>query len=371
MTETTTTPWYQVTDETAISTPGLLVFPERVQQNIAAMIAIAGDVNRLWPHIKTHKMPAVIQLQMAQGIHRFKCATLGEVQLLVDCKAKHILFAMQPSKDKLVQFLKLQHQHPEISFSTLVDNTASLNTFSELAQQEGQQLKLWVDLNVGMNRTGIIPDQQAVTLYRSIEKDLFLKAMGLHAYDGHIRPHKLADRISKCNEGFQAVDQLKTAIEEQGGSVPDIIAGGSPTFFPHAQRSDVYLSPGTTLLWDAGYSRIWEESPFKTAAVLATRVLSKPAEHILCFDLGHKAIASEMPLPRAIILGLETAVHRGQSEEHLIVETPLASHYQVGDLCYALPYHICPTVVKYNKARTVSKGNPLEYWEIKARDYVL
>ena len=78
-----------------------------------------------------------------------------------------------------------------------------------------------------------------------------------------------------------------------------------------------------------------------------------------------------MPLPRAIIFGLETAVHRGQSEEHLIIETPLADQYQVGDMAYALPYHICPTVAKHNKAQIVSKGQLSEYWEVKARDYIV
>ncbi len=363
--------WYKVKNENDLKTPGLLVFPDRVRHNIKSMIAVSGDVNRLWPHIKTHKMPAVIQLQIEQGIRRFKCATLGEVQLLVDCGAAHILFAMQPSKDKLLHLMELQKQHPEIAFSTLVDNIHSLELFGELATKHSQQLSLWMDLNLGMNRTGIIPGPEAVELYQRMEKHPWLKPQGFHAYDGHIRPPNLEERIEKCNTAFQAAEQLKTSIEAVGGNVPDIIAGGSPTFYPHALRGSTFLSPGTTLLWDAGYSRIWQESPFLTAAVLTTRVLSKPAENLLCFDLGHKAIAPEMPLPRAIIMGLEDAVHRGQSEEHLIVETPLANQYQVGDLCYALPYHICPTVVKYNKALTVVEGMPAEYWEIKARNYIL
>ena len=363
--------WYKVIDETKVSTPGLLVFPDRVRNNITSMIAIAGDVNRLWPHIKTHKMAAVVQLQMEHGIRRFKCATLGEVQLLVDCGVDHILLAMQPDRDKLLKILKLQQNHPEISFSVLVDNATSLKVFSELAEQKLQNLNLWLDLNIGMNRTGIIPGSEAVKLYREIENHPWLTAKGLHAYDGHIRPHKLDERIAKCDVGFQAVFELKRTIESAGGKVADIIAGGSPTFFPHSLRGDVFLSPGTTLLWDAGYSKIWEESPFLIAAVLATRIISKPAKNILCFDLGHKAMAPEMPLPRAIIFGLETAVHKGQSEEHLIIETPLADQYQVGDMAYALPYHICPTVAKHNKAQIVSEGQLSEYWEVKARDYIV
>ena len=92
------------------------------------------------------------------------------------------------------------------------------------------------------------------------------------------------------------------------------------------------------------------------AAVVVTRLISIPNKNIYCFDLGHKAIASEMPLPRVEIFGLEKAVHKGQSEEHLILEYKQDNNFKVGDLFYGIPYHICPTVAKYNKAYTVTEG---------------
>ena len=132
-----------------------------------------------------------------------------------------------------------------------------------------------------------------------------------------------------------------------------------------------HLSPGTTLLWDLGYKRIWEESPFLNAAVVVTRLISKPNKNIFCFDIGHKAIASEMPLPRVEIFGLEGAVHKGQSEEHLIIEYTEENTFKVGDLFYAIPYHICPTVAKYNRAYTVHQENLGALWKIDARNYHL
>lgn len=363
--------WYAIADTSRINSPGLIVYPERIKQNIAAMLSVAGNVNRLWPHVKTHKMPEVIRLQMAQGITRFKCATLGEALMLAHCGVTHILLAIQPTREKLKSFLAFQKKFPEIQCSTLVDNPRSLALFEKETATAGTHLKLWVDLNLGMHRTGITPGPEAAALYLAIEKSAVLSALGLHAYDGHIRSPELHERITTCNAAFEAVEALKKTIESQGGTVPYSIAGGSPTFLPHALRDEVLLSPGTTLLWDAGYARIWKESPFVQAAVLATRVISKPAPDILCFDLGHKAIAPEMPLPRAILMGLEDAEHRGQSEEHLIVYTPKANQYEVGDLVYAIPYHICPTVVKYNKVHTAVQGKITGFWKVEARDYVI
>ena len=111
-------------------------------------------------------------------------------------------------------------------------------------------------------------------------------------YDWHIRPLDLQERISKCDAAFDSVSVLINQIESSGGSIPEIITGGSPSFYPHALRKNSLLSPGTTLLWDLGYKKIWKESPFLNAAVLITRLISKPNANTLCFDLGHKAVAS-------------------------------------------------------------------------------
>ena len=153
-----TTHWYKVKQENKLVTPGLLVYPERIKENIASMIKIAGGNGRLWPHIKTHKMREVVKLQMEQGITRFKCATLGEVELLISCNVTHILLAHQPTEEKAKYFLSLQASNPQIQFSTLVDNLDSLQLFSTLAAALNQELSLWIDINNGMNRTGIVPE---------------------------------------------------------------------------------------------------------------------------------------------------------------------------------------------------------------------
>ena len=360
--------WYKVKNETDLMTPALLIYPERIKQNIESMITISGDVNRLIPHVKTYKMQAVVNLQMNYGIKEFKCATLGELQMLISCGVKHILLAIQPTQKKVIQILKEQKNYPEIVFSTLVDNLDSLRLFSDLAMAHKQKMNLWVDINNGMNRTGIIP-ANAVELYIKLYNDPNLNAKGLHVYDGHIRFHELKERVKQCVDDFKPIKNLIVKIEKQGGSVPEQITGGSPSFYPHSLVKTNRLSPGTTLLWDLGYQKIWKESPFLFAAILATRLISKPNNNILCFDLGHKAVASEMPLPRLEILGLEDAVHKGQSEEHLIIEHKNANNFKVGDLFYAIPYHICPTVAKYSKAYTIVNGEIGDFWKIEARDY--
>jgi len=83
-----------------------------------------------------------------------------------------------------------------------------------------------------------------------------------------------------------------------------IIAGGIPTFPIHSKRKNVVVSPGTPLLWDQGYTNLFPDLNFRPAAVLLSRIISKPNSNLICFDLGHKSVASEMQFPRVEFLNI-------------------------------------------------------------------
>ena len=363
--------WYELINDRDLVTPALLLYPARVRQNTVNMIAMAGGTERLRPHIKTHKMAEIIEIQMQMGIQKFKCATIPEAELLARCGAKDVLLAMQPVGIQIKRLFHLVETYPETSFSTLVDNTDSVAQIKKEVRSRGVTMDLWLDLNNGMNRTGIIPGAKAVNLYKSLANDPEVILRGMHLYDGHIRTSDPDLRKQDCDRDFKAVSEMQKALENDGCTVTDIITGGSPTFPVHAQRKHNELSPGTVLLWDAGYASKFDDLRFDHAAVLACRIVSKPAEHLLCFDLGHKAVASEMPLPRVRFLGEHDFEQISQSEEHLVVKCPDNALYGIGDICYAVPVHICPTVSKYPKALTVEKNKITGSWAVAARDHVM
>lgn len=361
--------WYTLNNHENVITPNLMVFPDIIERNIQLMIKMAGGSSNLRPHIKTHKIGEIIRLQQAYHIHKFKCATIAEAELLGQCKAKDILLAHQPVGANVSRFFELIAKYPNSKFSTIIDNDISLQKISDAAKSKKIIASIWLDVNCGMNRTGILPDEKAITLYKAIENNQFLKAEGLHVYDGHIRNSDLNSRTKNCNQAFNQIIALKERIEQSGIPVKTIVAGGSPTFPIHCKRENVECSPGTTLLWDFGYGSSFTDLPFIPAAVLCTRIISKPSPNMLCLDLGHKAIASEMVFPRMHILGNHDFKQSGQSEEHLILETKEASKYTIGDLFYAIPTHICPTVAKYKNVLTVVDGQITGSWAVAARDY--
>jgi D-serine deaminase-like pyridoxal phosphate-dependent protein len=360
--------WYHVVNVDEIASPALLVYLDRVDHNIRDMIAVAGGVDRLRPHVKTHKLPEVIRRQLVLGICKFKCATIAEAEMLAECGCPDVLLAYQPVGPNISRLWDLTARYPATAFSAIVDDERTVRRLSEAFSGTGRRIDLLVDLDSGMHRSGVAPGEDAAVLYALVASLPGLAAGGLHAYDGHIRDADVAARTSAANTAFEPVARLRRDLEGAGFSVPRVVVGGTPTFPVHAQRTGVELSPGTCIFWDAGYGSQLPDQPFRPAALVLTRVVSRPGPGRLCLDLGHKAIASENPHPRVQLLDLPEATPVMHSEEHLVVETPRADRFAVGDACYGIPWHICPTVALYGAATVIDDHRATGSWRVVARE---
>lgn len=349
-----------------IPSPALLINLATVDHNLARMIAIAGNADRLRPHMKTHKLPQLIRRQLALGITKFKCSTIAEAEMVADCGAPDVLLAGQPVGPNIRRLLALMEKFPATRFSTIVDDEAAIRELSRQAAEARAIINVFLDIDVGLHRTGILPGPAAVHLYRLLNALPGLQAAGLHAYDGHLHQTDVAERTAACDSAFAPVETMRTELLAAGLPVPRVVAGGSPTFPMHARR-DVECSPGTTVLWDAGYGTKVPDLPFEPAALLLTRVVSRPATNRLCLDLGHKAVAAEMPHPRVIFPRLPEAKAVVHSEEHLVLETPRANEFAVGDTLLGIPWHICPTVALHSEVWAVNQGRATERWPVVAR----
>ena len=361
-------PWYGLIGLECVASPALLLYGERIEKNLAEMIRIAGGPQRLRPHVKTHKLPQLIQRQMELGIVRFKAATLMECSMAAQAGAGDILLAYPPVGPSVQEWVELVQSFPGTRFSCLADDIGTLKALSAAAIARNLSLEVLIDLDVGLHRTGLPPGNDAERLYSELIALPGLLPGGLHAYDGHITNQNPDERAARCDEAFVPVSALRSALTSRGWAVPRLVVGGSPTFPIHVRRGDVELSPGTTVLWDAGYAQKFPDLPFLPAAVLLTRVISKPSPDRLCLDLGHKAVASEMPHPRVEFLNLPGASPILHSEEHLVVECPDAHRWNVGDAVYAIPRHICPTVALHEQVTVVDSGEVTERWTVTARN---
>lgn len=361
------TDWYRISNEAEIPSPALLIYPERVIRNLQRMVEIAGDAKRLRPHVKTHKLPELIGMQLSLGIERFKCATIAEAEMVAGSGATDILLAHQPVGPNAARLRFLMDRYPKVRWGAIVDDLGVMETMGRLFSDAPRKLAVYLDLDCGMHRTGIVPGVDAHALYRKLSQSPGLEAGGLHAYDGHNHESVLAKRTEQCESDFEPVLTFKKQLEDEGLVVPELVAGGTPTFPVHAQHMDRTCSPGTTTLWDVGYGDGLPDLEFEHAAVLLTRVISRPGKLRVCLDLGHKAVAADKPLPRARLFGHENCTALVHSEEHLMIEGNSVADLKVGDVFYGVPTHICPTVALHDHAWVVQEGKAVGLWEIAAR----
>ena len=365
--------WFRVEDTGSIFSPSLVIDRPTVESNLRSMIAVAGDAGRLRPHVKTHKMPAIVKMSAALGIVHHKCATIAEAEMLAEAGAADVLVAYPVVGPNARRLAALARRYPETEFRALVDDPGAAEALSEAFEGVGRPLSVLVDLEIGMGRTGIAPGDGAETLYQKVDRLANLTPGGLHAYDGHLREVDPTERARAAAPGVEQTFRLRDRLLASGLPVPRVVLGGTPTFPVHARNEapGVELSPGTSTLHDVSYATRFPDLPFDPAAAVLTRVVSRPRPGRLTLDLGHKAVAADPTGPRAFLPDLPDATLGGQSEEHLVVETDDAPKYPPGTPFLAFPAHVCPTCALHRLAHVFENGRKVDEWEVAARDRVL
>ena len=136
------------------------------------------------------------------GIIKFKCATIAEAEMLALVEAEDVLLAYQPVGPKSKRLLDLIQRYPGNEVFLPIDNEETASELSNRFKQSGHLIPVYIDLNIGMNRTGIVPER-ALPLFRHCKTLSGIEVVGLHAYDGHIRDYDFNLREKRCDEPSQ------------------------------------------------------------------------------------------------------------------------------------------------------------------------
>lgn len=368
-------PRYVLRDPSAVFSPALLFYKDLIRQNIDLAVRMAGGAGRLRPHVKTHKTREVARLELDAGITKHKCATLAEAEMLASCGVPDVLLAYNLVGPNCGRMARLVRLYPDCRFSVLADHPDAVRALSEALAPTGRGVDVLLDLDVGQHRTGIAPGDEATALYESFGRLPGLRPGGLHVYDGHNHQEHPLEREAAVKRQLPPVLAFRAALEQKGLPVPRLVAGGTPTFpvFARMDLPGLECAPGTCFLHDHGYgTRFPDLSGFTPAALLLTRVISRPTSTRLTLDLGYKAVASDPPAgKRCVLLDVPDYEPVLQNEEHFVVETPAAGRFRPGDEVYAVPTHICPTCALHKQAYVVEDGRVTGTWDVVARDRVL
>ncbi len=363
---------YELTNTHEIFTPALVFYPEIIQQNIKAVIQMAGGPERLRPHVKTHKTAEITKLQLDAGVTKHKCATIAEAELLARTGVPDVLISYPLVGPNVGRLVRLIAEYPGTQFSTIVDHPAQIEPLSAALSAACQVIDILVDVNVGMNRTGIAPGRDCLKLYEQLSTTPGIRPGGFQLYDGHNHTPPQAEREVICTAAISQVLPMREILEKQGLNVPRLVCGGTPSFPIYAKMTDIpglECSPGTYVLHDVGYgSRYADLQTVTPAAIFLTRIISRPTPTRVTLDLGNKAIAADPILTKRVKLldfpDYEIVMH---SEEHLVVETTTPTDLAPGTLVYAIPGHVCPSVALHETVHTAQNNRITGHWPITAR----
>ncbi len=362
---------YNVADPESLETPAMVLFQDLLEHNIRSACELVGGGQNLVAHVKTHKSEAVVRRQLEHGIDGFKCATLKELEMVLQAGAKKAILAYpQVQKRKIERLCDLVSRYPDAWIAALVSSPLHLELLSNAADEHQQPLQVMLDLDAGMHRTGINIGDAATELYRGVDKHPLLQPAGIHWYDGHDHFSDESQRRVRVEGHIESLRQYQQQLEAEGLPVPRIVAGGSWSFPYYARAEGMQGSPGTFSYWDAGYTSVMPDMPFRCAALVLTQVVDCfPDDGMFTTDLGCKGISSDLPEDeRAVLLGFETAKLVLHSEEHGVfkIDGELPA---VGDYLLAVPGHICPTTIRYPGIHVIDAvGEVVDYFQHTARD---
>lgn len=361
-------------DATELLTPALIVDTDVVRRNIGCMRTLLdGDLSRWRPHLKTVKIPAVMRILLESGVRTAKCATTRE--LLVACESgfEDVLVAFSHMGANAARVAGIASQFPSVKVSTIIENPDQIEAWRNTS------VGLFIDINPGMNRTGIEEARapEIGRLAHEIQAE-GLNFRGLHAYDGHATEQNLEERTAKAHQRYRHLMKVVDEVNSSYAQVREVVTTGTPAL-PCAVSFEPFrtgafrhqVSPGTTVYCDvSSLKQLPESYGFAPAVSVISRVISHPLRGVITCDAGHKAVSVDSGVPNCEVVGHPELQPLKPSEEHLPIQVPAGVEPPpLGAILRLIPRHVCPTVNNANFAVLLSGGSIASVEEVSARGH--
>ena len=355
---------YRVTGLEEVLTPALIVYPEAIESNITTVLnLLGGDAGRWRVHIKTAKLAYTLRMLIENGVGHFKCATTLELLTACENGAKDVLLAYPMVGANARRVREIAEKFPQARVSILCENE------EQARQWTGSRIGIFLDINPGMNRTGIEQGhaEQIARLAQRV-RAAGLEFRGLHYYDGQFAGVEESERASAAHRGYDQLLRIVDELEGSGVQVPEVITAGTPTLPCSLTYADFRgkafvhrVSPGTIVYGDAtSLAQLPHEWNLRPAVLVAARVVSQPCAGKITCDAGHKAVSADAGVPTCVVVGHPELTPLAPSEEHLPMAVQEgAGAPPVGEILYLLPRHVCPTVNNFDEALIV-RNNAIE-----------
>ena len=337
-----------IVDALELDTPALYVDLDVLERNIARM----QQQCRAWgvalrPHVKTHKIPEIAQMQLDAGAIGITVAKVGEAEVL-------------PGDDVLVAYPLLKAKLPRLRKLAQTRRVkVAVDSVDVARDVHGKGIETLVEIDVGVGRCGAQSPEQAVQI-----------AQACSDFQGIFYWPSWLDEA-----GFRAacvkIDAVLEALAAAGFEAK-IVSGGST---PGAAKTPLIpqtteIRPGTYVFYDASSleAKICVEAD--CALRVLTTVVSTAVPGQCVIDAGSKTFSSDQTVGRGTFghfIGRPWTM-RKLNEEHGYVE--IDGPPRVGEKVWVVPSHVCATVNLHDEIWYGRRGRVEGSWRVAARGKV-
>jgi 3-hydroxy-D-aspartate aldolase len=354
----------------SLNTPVLLIDLDAFERNVASMAAFAkANGVRLRPHAKTHKCAEIARRQVAAGAVGVCCAKLGEAEEMAAGGIASILVTSPVVSPQAIQ--RLVRLNTEIAdLQVAVDNVDNVKALA--AAVTDNPLKVLIDIDPGIRRTGVASAEAAVALAQTIAAHHSLAFTGVQYYCG--RQQHIESYVERRSEIIDRTDYLRTIIAAltAAGFPPAIISGGGTGTHQIDVELGVLneLQTGSYIFMDRQYNACditGEGTPgYDTSLLIDARVVSANTPGLGTIDAGFKAMATDGGPPTVLSGAPAGAAFHFMGDEHGLVLFGDTSP-PVGEIVTLAVPHCDPTVNLYDFYHIVRGDTLVDMWRIEGR----
>jgi D-serine deaminase-like pyridoxal phosphate-dependent protein len=357
----------------SLDTPAMIVDLTLMEENIARLMKRFQEKKvNVRPHLKTVKSPDLARLMLAAGAVGGCVAKVSEAEVMVQAGIDDLMITTEiVGVPKLRRLIALAQQHPRIK--VVVDSVAGAQALNKALGEAKLEMNVLLDLNVGQNRTGVQPGEEALTLAHACGKLANIHLVGIHGYEGHLQHvHSEEERVQRCQQAMKALTATAAQLRAEGFPIETVTTGGTGTAEICADFGGITeVQPGSFIFMDVDYRNAIGSANYAHALTILSTVISRPATPTRAVvDAGLKSLSTDsgMPEPK----GLAGVSYRPGGDEHGIL-TGMESagvKLEVGDRVELIPSHIDTTINLHDYYYAHRNGILEAIWPVATRGKV-
>lgn len=359
-----------------LETPAVIVDLDVLEANIARMSDYARrHALRLRPHTKTHKVPAIAQMQIASGSHGITVAKSGEAEVMASAGLDNILLAYPIFGEKKLG--RLANLALEKKITIAIDGAVTAEAISQAAHSAGSTINMLVELDVGMRRCGVASAEEAERLAKAVDQLPGVRFAGFNLYPGHIWAPP-AEQMAPLREVSAKLAEVLEKFSRSGLECEIVSGGSTPTALQsHFIAGLTEIRPGTYVLNDCNTLGVGACSLADCALRVIVTVVSNAVPGRAIVDGGTKTFSSDRLLSGnregfGHVTEYPDILFEGMSEEHGHLNISETAHQPaVGERLSIVPNHVCACVNLHDRIWYHRNGVVEGAWQVAGRGRVV